>query len=103
MTPYLAYAFLLLLVSVLIWRGLKRPQSLQQEFERWAQANDLAVIDAERRYIYTGPFIWKRSGIVFKIQAKSRTGQIQTGWIRFGYTFYSEQPWSTKVIWDRDS
>jgi|GEM_PF-2023681 len=103
MVPRWAYVLVVALVGALIWRALKRPLSLKQEFDRWAQSNGLIVLRAQRRYIFAGPFIWKRSGIVYKIEVKSPTGQIRRGWIRFGYDFFSEQPWSEKVIWDNDA
>ena len=90
----------LLLIGALIWRAANRPQSLSERFKQWAHANGVVVRRAERRLLFAGPFFWKRAGIVYKIEVQTSQGKARTGWIRFGYDFFSSRAWSEEVIWD---
>jgi len=92
--------FLVVLAAALIWRIAYRPPSLRDHFKSWVEANHLTVLASRRRYIFTGPFFFDRSGIVFKISVRFEDGSPRTGWTKFGYNFSSKQPWSSKVFWD---
>jgi hypothetical protein len=91
--------FLAFLVGLLVWRGMRRPRSLKEHFDAWARWNDLIVISAQRRYFFAGPFWWRRSGIVYRINARVG-GRARSGWVRFGYDFFATQPWASAAVWD---
>ena len=98
------FLLVLILTGALVWRIVNRPSSLPERFKNWAQENDVVVKIARRRYLFAGPFIWERSGIVYKIEIEASNGQTRTGWLKFGYDFFSRQAWSERVIWgDRPS
>ena len=90
----------LVLAGALIWRMATPPPSLHERFTQWAQMNGVIVTKSERRYIFAGPFFWERSGVVYKIEVEGPNGQTRTGWLRFGYDFFSRQGWSERVVWD---
>lgn len=75
--------------------------SVRKHLKNWADANGLVITKAERRLVFAGPFLWKRSGIVFRIAARTRSGDTLTGWIRFGLDLFRRKAWSETVIWDK--
>jgi hypothetical protein len=91
--------FLAFLVGLLVWRVLHRPPSLKQHFENWARWNGVNVTMAQRRYLFVGPFKWRRSGIAYRIRVQEN-GRARSGWVRFGYDFFGTQPWASSAVWD---
>jgi hypothetical protein len=74
--------------------------AVKKRLKYWADANDLVVTRAERRLLSAGPFLWKRSGIVFRIEVQTPVGQRRTGWIRFGFDIFARETWSDTAVWD---
>jgi len=103
--PLLLIAILPLVILVItiiagaLLRGNRHSRELVQA---WADRNGYQIIQAKRRYLFTGPFpqVTSRGAQVYRVEVEVRPGLTRTGWVMCGSGFWGNDPDKTTVRWD---
>jgi hypothetical protein len=104
--PLLLIAILPLVILVItivagaLLRGNRRSRELVQA---WAGRNGYQIIQAKRRYLFTGPFpqVTSRGAQVYRVEVEVRPGHTRSGWVMCGSGFWGNDPNKTAVRWDK--
>jgi hypothetical protein len=101
--PAIQIISVLLPLALVVVAGIWWQQSRANKIlRRWAQAADMELVSAQKRYLRTGPFLLQhtRGQFVFRIVVRDRAGMQHSGWLRVGSWLAGVLSEQTKVIWD---
>lgn len=73
-----------------------------QRIGEWAKKNGVEIVRAERRWLFTGPYMLRRSagGAVYRIVVRSPNGEVGEGWLCLRSFFFGKD-YEGKVKWIR--
>jgi hypothetical protein len=96
----LAVTILVLAVFFITWQ-IRRSREL---VEGWAAANGYSIDSIERRYLWAGPFFWRRGRghEVFHVVVRSPGGASRGAYVRTGGWILGQFSEQVVVRWDDD-
>jgi hypothetical protein len=69
--------------------------------ERWAQENDLQLLETQYKWFRYGPFFWhNRMQTIYRFAVQDATGQVHSGWARVGNWWFGVFTYRVEVRWD---
>jgi hypothetical protein len=72
----------------------------EQLLGEWAAGEGCELIESDRCFFETGPFLPFSKGVVYRVKVSTVEGKIRSGWVRCGGWFFGVMSDHTAVIWD---
>ena len=73
--------------------------------ETWAAGNGYTIVDAQRRYLFRGPYFWFTSNgqDVYRVTVRTAGGGVRSGYVRCGGFWMGMLSDKVTVEWDSET
>jgi len=98
---YVALGFVAV-IAVAAWSFTWHNSKSRANLDRWAAANGLTLLKAERRLFRRGPFFMRtaKAQAVFYVSARDASGQTRDGYVRLGSILGGQYSDQADVRWN---
>jgi hypothetical protein len=82
--------FVVVLCTIIILQMVLVSRRSRAALEKWAEQNDIWIIEMDYRILRRGPFFWtiSRNQTVYRVTVVDRNSNSRRGWVRCGDWFW---------------